>query len=257
MSTAISIRSLPVQECLPIRMLDFMYFADQVCEFHQRWVGTAPGHDDVHVRRPLANGVENIIQVEKLVRDGIGNLIQDDELEIAGQQLLFGDLPGALCRCLVFFEIVALPLTPHSPGDHFKLLWRQFGGHAYLARLPFPLDELHHTYPPAMSHGTEGGARAAVVLPLPFPVWRIPDSCARVEASHPCFTPLPSRFCRAAPSAQGRDRVGDVTSKILFFTLLTLTPIHFPAPSLGGSGADRMDRRGASACPGAVMTARQ
>ena len=65
--TAIVFGVLPVQNALPIRMLDFMYFADQVCEFHQRWVGTAPGRpDDVHVRRPLANGVENIIRSRNL-----------------------------------------------------------------------------------------------------------------------------------------------------------------------------------------------
>ena len=132
-------------------------------------------------------------------------------------------------------------------------------GFAYLARLPFPLDDYTiHTRQPCPA-GTEGSAKGVQWFALTISSVEDYQILALASGFSSMFhTPSHQGFCRAASSAQGRDRgEGDVTNKILFFTLLTLTPIHFPAPSLGGSGADRMDRRGASACPGAVMTARQ
>ena len=83
-------------------MFDFAHFGDGVGEFDEEGVGVAAGEDDVGHLGLAAEDFGYGFGVEHLVADGVVDLVEDDEVPVAGEDGGGGFGPGGFDEADVF-----------------------------------------------------------------------------------------------------------------------------------------------------------
>ena len=144
---------------LVVGVLDLAQLGDRVGQLDQLGCGVPARGHDVRARGAAADAGHHVVDRDPAVADGVGQLVEDEQVEVARRQLGPGHLPGvaALGRRLV--EVGRLPREAVAQGVPLDT---EMVGELALTDLPLPtLHELDHADPPASgpgpSHHAEGG----------------------------------------------------------------------------------------------------
>ena len=85
-----------------VGVFGFAHLGDGVGQFNEDGVGVAAGEDDVDHLRAAAEGVGDGFGGEQVVGDGVVDLVEDDEVPVAGEDGGGGFVPGGLDEAEVF-----------------------------------------------------------------------------------------------------------------------------------------------------------
>jgi len=134
-------------------------------------VGVAAGQDHVHHLGLVAQGFGDDLRVEHVVADGVVDLVENDQVPLAGVDGRARLGPRLLDEADVFgigFRAADL----HEAAAHlfeYEVL-TEGGGGVQLAVVPRAFDELEHQHFHAAAHGAQSGAERRGGLALAGPV---------------------------------------------------------------------------------------
>jgi len=152
----------PGEDSFLVGVLDLAHLGDGVGEFDEKWVGVAAGEDDVDAFGFLPEDVGDLFGREHVVADGVVDLVEDDEVPIAGEDGGSGFAPRLFDETEVFgvglgssdLDEAAAHLADGAGGI---LRGSEGGDGVELAMVPGALEELQDEDTHSVAGGTEGG----------------------------------------------------------------------------------------------------
>jgi len=151
------------EDAFGVGVFDLAHFGDGVGEFDEEGVGVAAGEDDVGHLVLAAEGFGDGFRGEHVVADGVVDLVEDDEVPVAGEDGGDGLVPCGLDEADVFGVGFGAADFDEAAA---KLLDDEGGG----GGVEEPLRNCRKRTDMPLPAARRAVPRAAVVLPLPGPV---------------------------------------------------------------------------------------
>ena len=159
------------EDAFLVGVFDFAHLGDGVGEFDESGVGVAAGENDVGHLGLAAEDVGDGLGREHLVADGVVDLVEDDEVPVAGEDGVGGFGPGGFDHADVFgiglgaadFDEAAAHLFDDEAAVGGFV--EDFGG-VELAVVPGAFEELQDQDAHAVAGGAEGSSEGGGGLAL-------------------------------------------------------------------------------------------
>src|SRR5271157_1495415 len=153
---------------LPVRMLYLFHLSDGVCPVHDFRMGIAPCQYQVQEGRFAVYQFEHLWKIQKPKAQGIVDLIEDNEIELTGYELLPGKTYCFLSICPVFLKRIGIALDAAKPFSHhvkFNVRRKPLES-VYFTCVHITFHELYDADFEAVPHGPKCHAHSRGCLPF-------------------------------------------------------------------------------------------